>query len=145
MITWENGDFYSGGWKKGKRHGKGFFMWANGRFYNSVWKNGQRQGEGVEYFNIREKLKYVGKFKDNERCGTGILYDQDGEKQYEGEFKDDYIHGNGILFLAQGKFYIGGFEYGLRKGYGTLISKDQKNVPEVGLWENDKLKKKVSF
>jgi hypothetical protein len=84
-ISWENGNFYSGGWKKGKRHGKGFFMWANGRVYNGGWKNGKRQGEGDEYFNIREKLKYVGKFKDNERCGTGILYDQDGEKQYEGE------------------------------------------------------------
>ena len=140
MIIWENGDFYSGGWKNGKRHGEGFYLWQNGKCYQGDWDNGKMSGKGVEYRNIREKFKYDGEFKNNKWNGTGILYDKNGRKEYEGEFKDKLLHGNGILFLANGNIYIGGFENGNRKGYGTLISKDRKKVLEVGFWEDDKFK-----
>ena len=73
-------------------------------------------GMGV-FFNIREKWRYEGQFKDGERNGSGIYHYEDGT------------------------FYIGGFEKSKRHGFGSLNSADGQKVIKCGLWENGELKK----
>lgn len=43
---YENGDFYSGKWKKGKPEGEGKMIYANGCIYEGLWHDGKIAGEG---------------------------------------------------------------------------------------------------
>ncbi len=51
--SWEDGEFYSGEFKNGFRHGKGIYICCNGDVYDGEFENGKGNGMGVE-FNIRK-------------------------------------------------------------------------------------------
>ena len=40
-----NGHYYEGGWRHGKKHGKGVDYYANGDRYESNWQEGVLQGK----------------------------------------------------------------------------------------------------
>ena len=40
------GSWYRGGWKAGKRHGKGLMNYVNGELYDGVFVAGRRHGFG---------------------------------------------------------------------------------------------------
>jgi hypothetical protein len=116
LLSWANGNFYSGEFKNDVQHGKGIYIWANGYVYDGDWENGEANGMGVG-FNIRGKWRYEGQYKDGKRNGSGIYHHEDGT------------------------FYIGGFENSKRQGFGSLNSADGQKVIKFGLWENGELKK----
>ena len=57
-------------------------------------------------FNYKYLLiaKYLGKYKDNNYNGYGMLNFNDGTK-YEGEWKDTYLNGYGIFTFNDGRKY----------------------------------------
>mmetsp|Transcript_38884 Transcript_38884/g.50313 ORF Transcript_38884/g.50313 Transcript_38884/m.50313 type:complete len:102 (+) Transcript_38884:2497-2802(+) len=56
-----NGDSYAGGWRLGRRHGKGIYKFASGSRYEGEWLDGEMVGWGVYIMedgtrrNIRHK------------------------------------------------------------------------------------------
>lgn len=42
-----NGDTFDGGWRLGRRHGKGVYVFASGSKYEGEWKEGEMTGWGV--------------------------------------------------------------------------------------------------
>ena len=83
--------------------------------------------------------KYVGKFKDFERHGQGIIFNYFGEIQHIGEFKDGWKDGYGThIYYNKGgdsDKYIGEWKRGRKHGQGTYTYAD--GTIEKGLWEND--------
>jgi hypothetical protein len=60
-------------------------IWYNGMKYVGEYKIGCiKHGYGVLYKN--GKIVYEGEWKNNQRNGKGIEYNQNGEKVYEGEW-----------------------------------------------------------
>ena len=69
---YDNGDHYEGGWKHGKREGRGIYYWTNGDRYAGEFKNDLREGHGTYYCADGER--YVGEWKDDKKNGHGIQY-----------------------------------------------------------------------
>lgn len=101
---YDNGDHYEGGWKHGKREGRGIYYWTNGDRYAGEFKNDLREGHGTYYCADGER--YVGEWKDDKKNGHGIQYFLNGDI-YGGAWKDDCIEGEGTLYWANGCRYEG--------------------------------------
>jgi hypothetical protein len=80
------GDKYVGGYKDGKKHGKGTYTWSNGNKYVGDWKDGKRHGQGT--FSAANGDKYVGEWKDHLPNGKGIETFVDGRKPNSGIFEN---------------------------------------------------------
>ena len=57
---------------------------ANGEFYSGEWKNGQKHGQGK--FNYSDGSVYIGHFKAGKPYGKGEMKYADGG-EYNGDFK----------------------------------------------------------
>jgi hypothetical protein len=59
-MNYHNGDVYSGGWRGGKRHGKGTFEYADGDVWKSIgeWKEGKKDGAFEEVIRISKHVVY---------------------------------------------------------------------------------------
>lgn len=65
-----------------------------------------------------------------------MYYFREGEI-YGGQWRDDEMMGQGTyLFLAEGEYYEGNVNCGIRSGYGCYYYKDGKVYK--GDWLNDK-------
>lgn len=85
--------------------------------------------------------KYTGECKKGLANGKGIA---EGTDTYEGKFKEGLPHGSGIYKYANGDIYSGDFKNGLRNGNGKFTFKYLgKDSTYNGLWDNDKLVKKI--
>lgn len=85
--------------------------------------------------------KYTGECKKGLANGKGIA---EGTDSYEGKFKEGLPHGSGIYKYANGDIYNGDFKNGLRDGNGKFTFKYMgKDSTYNGLWNNDKLVKKI--
>lgn len=126
-ATFLTGEWYSGQWKNGKRHGKGKFV-TPGDFdniYDGDWKDDKRHGKGT-YKYIPEL--YTGDWKNDTMNGKGVYTHFDGTK-FIGEFKDGKYHGKGVLMIpvepsepSRGFIkYDGEFKNGVFDGKGVLI------------------------
>ena len=63
---------------------------------------------------------YKGEFVNDERCGKGMLLQNDGFK-YEGSWEDDLPHGVGELeWEFKAMKYTGEFKHGMMNGRGKL-------------------------
>lgn len=80
--------FYKGETLNGKPHGQGKASYTNGGWYDGGWKNGKRDGRGEEYY-VDDVLHYEGEWKEDNRHGMGKSYYTDGKLAYEGEWKND--------------------------------------------------------
>ncbi len=47
LLSFRSDLGYWGGWKNGKKHGKGTFKWPNGTIYDGHWEADKMHGEGV--------------------------------------------------------------------------------------------------
>jgi hypothetical protein len=67
--------------------------------------------------------RYEGEFRDNNRCGRGVLTWPDGSF-YDGDWLDDLRHGRGALRLASGFEYDGQWCEDEMEGRGTCVYED---------------------
>jgi hypothetical protein len=72
--------------------------------YNGGWKNGKREGKGTLRYKNRDK--YEGDFADNTFNGCGIVTYASGAS-YKGQFVDGKRKGLGIYCSATGKTEMG--------------------------------------
>lgn len=79
----------------------------NGVFYEGQWKNGKRNGRGKQIW--KEGSIYEGYFVDDKANGKGRLVHANGEV-YEGDWVDGLAEGNGELFKLDGSCYQGEFK-----------------------------------
>ena len=99
IYYYENGARYEGTWKDDKKHGSGIFTWRNGDKYDGQFENDVKSGYG-NYFVTSPKnsvtirycprcKKYMGRWKDGAKNGTGRCYNKKGKLIYQGKFEDD--------------------------------------------------------
>ena len=85
-YQYKNGDLYVGDWKKGKRHGKGFYAHSVGEWetdlYVGDFVEDMKNGEGI--YTFTDGVRYIGEFKDDKKEGKGRYIYLDGStKQIE--------------------------------------------------------------
>ncbi|MGB5685814.1 MAG: hypothetical protein WBM35_08385 [Candidatus Electrothrix sp.] len=110
ILTWPDGNEYSGDWIEGKRHGSGKFVWKNGTQYIGDWRDDKSTGKGTYTWIDRDEKKYIG------------------------DMKEDKFHGNGVMFYTSGDKYSGSWSNGKRHGKGTYTFQD--GTTYKGIWEN---------
>ncbi len=158
-IYYENGDYYIGGMKKGKRNGFGTLSMLKKRLiYIGTWKNNKKHGKGNlssseinkylyegnwnedemegEGSLITEDEKYVGHFKKGKYDSQGCLVNNNGDV-YNGNFKEGIKEGKGILQMFNGDVYEGDFVNGVFNGNGKLVKK-KDNIVLEGVFLNGK-------
>ncbi|KAH7479840.1 hypothetical protein KRP22_010125 [Phytophthora ramorum] len=121
--TLSNGDVYVGEMSadQTQRHGKGKCSYANGDEYDGDWRDDQRCGQGVmRYANSQDT--YAGQWEGDQRHGYGI---------YEYHASDSR---NQQRQLTK---YEGQWALDRRHGAGTLTFSDGMQL--VGSWANDAL------
>jgi hypothetical protein len=96
-VSYANGDFYSGPFVNGMRHGRGFLKTARG--------------------------EYEGEFVEDKRHGDGKFTKDDGSC-FEGRFADDWITGEGKVVYEVGSTYTGSFKYFMQHGTGKYTHPD---------------------
>ena len=85
-LVMENGNYYSGQFKKGKRHGKGKSYDKDGNlFYEGDFINELPNGKGIMYFDGN---KYEGDLVDGKFEGNGKFYYYEEDREYIGQFKN---------------------------------------------------------
>ncbi|EDO35309.1 predicted protein [Nematostella vectensis] len=101
MYQYDNGDFYVGEWRRGKRHGygnlekadEGMYQYDNGDFYVGEWRRGKRHGYGnlekadASYTHDNGDT-YTGQWQAGMRHGKGELVTADG-RRIEGYWRND--------------------------------------------------------
>ncbi|KAH7824573.1 putative MORN motif protein [Monocercomonoides exilis] len=147
-IFFGNGK-YTGEWKDNMRHFEGVQDFSDGCKYVGNWAFDKANGHGLFYIPfdpkdppiegmivVEEKyvLRYDGEWKDNEMCGYGTYYYDDGSR-YKGQWKSNQRSGFGVQFYANGDIYKGEWDGDIRNGRGTLFRKDG-NILQ-GNWCND--------
>lgn len=84
-ITYNQGDVYDGGIKRGKQNGSGKYFWKEGGSYEGNFERGKMSGNG-KYTAVNGDV-YEGNFKDNKYDGVGKYTWSDGSS-FEGKFKN---------------------------------------------------------
>jgi len=117
-VYLEDGNTYIGTLKFGTFDGNGTLSSSDNKYlYNGEWKDGLKHGKGEL---ITEKIKYNGKFENDQFSGSkGILCDEKGNI-YEGDFLNGKFEGYGHYKMSNGDNYIGEFKDGLFEGKGLL-------------------------
>ena len=71
----------------------------------------KRMGSGILYDN--NFVRYMGQFKNDNKNGFGVSYDENGTKRYLGNWSEDQYNGIGQLFDENGTvIYVGNFSNG---------------------------------
>tara|TARA_B100000767_G_C19741245_1_gene526264 strand:+ start:41 stop:1870 length:1830 start_codon:yes stop_codon:yes gene_type:complete len=130
-YKFENGDKYSGNFKKGLYHGKGTFTFVSGGKYSGMFKKGMFEGEGT--FETKDGYKEKGTYKENKMYGFGTATWPSGQK-YSGNYLNGKYHGKGIMIFKTGSKYDGDWENGKYHGKGIMIYSDGSKYD--GDWEN---------
>ncbi|KAE9344589.1 hypothetical protein PR003_g8383 [Phytophthora rubi] len=125
--TLSNGDVYVGEMNadQTQRHGKGKCSYVNGDEYDGDWRDDQRCGQGVmRYANSQDV--YAGQWESDQRHGYGIYEYHTPETQH-----------NGSVQLRLPTKYEGQWVHDRKHGAGTLTFSDDTQL--VGSWINDAL------
>ena len=130
-YKFENGDKYSGNFKKGLYHGKGTFTFVSGGKYSGMFKKGMFEGEGT--FETKDGYKEKGTYKENKMYGFGTATWPSGQK-YSGNYLNGKYHGKGIMIFKTGSKYDGDWENGKYHGKDIMIYSDGSKYD--GDWEN---------
>ena len=105
---------YIGGYKNGKRNGKGVEYDENGIYkFEGEFLNGRRNGQGKEYrksenYNKLIELSFEGIYKNGKRNGKGVEYNENGKYKFEGEFLKDLKEGFGKEYYKNGNIKFEG-------------------------------------
>ena len=102
---------YEGDWINDKPEGNGKYIYENGEYYLGQYKNGKRHGKGKKYeiYNNERKLVYEGEYLNGIKHGKGKMYYSNGNIQYEGDWINNKREGNGKYIWENGEYYIGQF------------------------------------
>ena len=98
---------YIGGYKNGKRNGRGVEYNENGIFkFEGEYLDGRRNGKGKEYkqneYNNNNFLYFEGNYKNGKKNGKGIIY-KSNKIKFEGEYFNDLKKGFGKEYYNTGK------------------------------------------
>ncbi|MGC9385162.1 MAG: 2-isopropylmalate synthase, partial [Kosmotogaceae bacterium] len=74
---------------------------SDGFRYEGDWKEGIPTGHAV--MTYKDGRKYIGYNNNFVRMGPGKMYDRHGNLVYDGGWLDDEKHGSGTLFDKNGK------------------------------------------
>ena len=136
IIKYENGNYYKGESKDGKREGKGTEYNKDGTIkYEGDWANDMPEGNGklVEIKGIY----YIGQFKQGLKHGKGKLYNKKGELILEGDYVNGKAEGFCKFYFVNGDYFEGETKNGMFHGKGKLYYKNG-NIMYEGSWINDK-------
>lgn len=100
-------DAYAGGFRHGKRHGKGVYVYSSGQIYDGDWHKGKQHGKGT--FAYPDGSLYEGDFLNGTWHGYGRYYLKNGDI-YEGEFRNGQFEGKGKYIWASGTWCIGNWK-----------------------------------
>lgn len=107
VMTWANGDVYTGAFCHGLRHGAGTLQFADGSEYVGDWKAGKQHGSGTRRF-VNGNI-YTGTYRNGKRSGQGKFYFANGDL-YCGGWSGDAIAGFGRYYYASGQRFEGTFD-----------------------------------
>ncbi|XP_068757006.1 uncharacterized protein [Montipora capricornis] len=130
---------YSGGWRKGKRHGKGEALiyaatytvgdsTAQHGHYSGAWKHNMRHGRGKMMFT--SGAVYEGQWKFDKMTGFGTLKLPDGTIQ-EGTWREGSLHGCTVFTWPHGVSEYR--EYDSRQGQLSSCHIEEETVESISL------------
>ncbi|TNV72250.1 hypothetical protein FGO68_gene4984 [Halteria grandinella] len=73
----EDGDKYSGDFKRGNRHGQGKYQWKDGQMYEGKWEDDKKHGSGRQTF--ADGSYSVGEYREDEEVGVHRIYSKEGK------------------------------------------------------------------
>lgn len=132
VMTWENGDVYTGEFFNGNRHGHGTLVFHDGTEYVGEWECNLQHGIGTRRWNNGDC--YTGQYQNGKRTGEGRFYYSNGD-MYIGQWASGVMHGCGRYYYASGQRFEGVFINGKRQGKGKLQRTD--GSLDVGVYIND--------
>jgi hypothetical protein len=132
VMTWENGDVYTGEFFNGNRHGHGTLAFLDGTEYVGEWECNLQHGIGTRRWNNGDC--YTGQYKNGKRTGEGRFYYSNGD-MYIGFWVSGIMNGTGRYYYASGQRFEGIFVDGKRQGKGKLQRTD--GSLDVGVYIND--------
>ena len=132
VMTWENGDVYTGEFFNGNRHGHGTLVFHDGTEYVGEWECNLQHGIGTRRWNNGDC--YTGQYQNGKRTGEGRFYYSNGD-MYIGQWASGVMHGTGRYYYASGQRFEGIFINGKRQGKGKLQRTD--GSLDVGVYIND--------
>ena len=81
-------------------------------FFEGILKFNQLDGNCKEYYFNNKIIFFEGNYKYGVKCGKGIMYHKNRNKEYEGNFKNNEYNGQGIWYHEDGyKIYKGEFKW----------------------------------
>jgi hypothetical protein len=80
-MVYSGGDVYDGYWKNDKRNGKGILISKLGTYFGE-WKDDAKHGKG-QFYSSKNKDVYDGTYKEGERDGEILFYDNRTDKTYK--------------------------------------------------------------
>ena len=132
VMTWENGDVYTGEFFNGNRHGHGTLVFADGTEYVGEWECNLQHGIGTRRWTNGDC--YTGQYRNGKRTGEGRFYYSNGD-MYIGQWVSGVMHGPGRYYYASGQRFEGLFVNGKRQGKGKLQRTD--GSLDVGVYVQD--------
>jgi hypothetical protein len=132
VMTWENGDVYTGEFFNGNRHGHGTLVFADGTEYVGEWECNLQHGVGTRRWTNGDC--YTGQYSNGKRTGEGRFYYSNGD-MYIGQWVSGVMHGPGRYYYASGQRFEGLFVNGKRQGKGKLQRTD--GSLDVGVYIQD--------
>jgi len=114
-IRFKDGSSYKGGIFNGKAHGEGVRVGADGGRYKGGWYKDRRDGFGIQ--DYENGSRYRGKWKNSRYNGDGVIFYGNGDT-YKGIFVNHNFHGKGIYTWASGDQYDGNWAAGIKNGFG---------------------------
>jgi hypothetical protein len=132
VMTWENGDVYTGEFFNGNRHGHGTLVFHDGTEYVGEWECNLQHGIGTRRWNNGDC--YTGQYQNGKRTGEGRFYYSNGD-MYIGLWVSGVMHGPGRYYYASGQRFEGTFVDGKRQGKGKLQRTD--GSLDVGVYIHD--------
>ncbi|KAH7352138.1 hypothetical protein KP509_19G031600 [Ceratopteris richardii] len=120
-LSYEDGSFYYGFWKRGKRAGFGSFYYANGDVFQGYWRDDQKHGKGWFYFHSGDRL--YADFWKGKANGEGRYYSAKGDVFF-GHFKESWRHGE-ALSIESGARWSEVWDHGILISRSRIEGVDQ--------------------
>ena len=130
MLIKENEECYYGEFRKGLKHGYGFYTTNTFNYNGFFYKN---NFEGYGEFSINNFL-YIGNFHNGIFNGFGYMKTENDCK-IVGNFIDGKLNGYGYFKWVSGEEYYGHWVNGKMNGYGKFIYKEKEFY--LGNYKND--------
>jgi hypothetical protein len=132
VMTWPNGNKYTGSFRNGTMELKGVMSWANGDKYDGYWQKGKMHGSGKMTYANGDR--YEGTFIRDKMSTFGTIVYANGTT-YSGMWTEGRIEGMGTMTWSNGDKYDGNFKNNKRHGRGAMTWKNGQKAD--GQWKED--------